>query len=42
LEKISQDTERDYWMMAAEAKEYGVIDGVLSRRELAAVASSSD
>lgn len=42
LEKIEQDTERDYWMMAAEAKEYGVIDGVLSRRELAAVASSSD
>jgi ATP-dependent Clp protease protease subunit len=42
LEKIERDTERDYWMMAAEAKEYGVIDGVLSRRELAAVASSSD
>jgi ATP-dependent Clp protease protease subunit len=39
LDKISQDTERDYWMLAAEAKEYGVIDGVLSRRELAAVAS---
>jgi len=42
LEKITVDTERDYWMMAAEAKEYGVIDGVLTRRELAAVASSSD
>jgi len=42
LAKIEHDTERDYWMMAAEAKEYGVIDGVLSRRELAAVASSSD
>jgi ATP-dependent Clp protease protease subunit len=42
LEKIEQDTERDYWMMAAEAKEYGVIDGVLTRRELAAVASASD
>lgn len=42
LEKIEHDTERDYWMMAAEAKEYGVIDGVLTRRELAAVASSSD
>ena len=32
-------TERDYWMLAAEAKEYGAIDGVLTRRELAAVAS---
>jgi ATP-dependent Clp protease protease subunit len=42
LGKIEHDTERDYWMMAAEAKEYGVIDGVLTRRELAAVASSSD
>ncbi|HEX6285881.1 MAG TPA: ATP-dependent Clp protease proteolytic subunit [Acidimicrobiia bacterium] len=42
LEKIERDTERDYWMMAAEAKEYGVIDGVLTRRELAAVASSTD
>jgi len=42
LGKIEHDTERDYWMMAAEAKEYGVIDGVLTRRELVAVASSSD
>jgi ATP-dependent Clp protease protease subunit len=42
LEKITHDTERDYWMMAEEAKEYGVIDGVLTRRELAAVASASD
>jgi ATP-dependent Clp protease protease subunit len=40
LEKISVDTERDYWMLAADAKDYGVIDGVLTRRELAAVASS--
>jgi ATP-dependent Clp protease, protease subunit len=39
LEKIAHDTERDYWMLAAEAKEYGVIDGVLTRQELTAVAS---
>jgi ATP-dependent Clp protease protease subunit len=38
-EKIAIDTERDYWMLADAAKEYGVIDGVLTRRELAAVAS---
>jgi ATP-dependent Clp protease protease subunit len=38
-EKIATDTERDYWMLADEAKEYGAIDGVLTRRELAAVAS---
>ena len=42
LEKIAQDTERDYWMLAEEAKEYGAIDGILTRRELAAVASPSE
>lgn len=40
IEKIRRDTERDYWMTAEEAKEYGVIDTVLSGRELAAVASA--
>jgi ATP-dependent Clp protease protease subunit len=40
LEKISLDTERDYWMLADAAKDYGVIDGILTRRELAAVAST--
>jgi ATP-dependent Clp protease protease subunit len=39
LDKITHDTDRDYWMLADEAKEYGVIDGILTRRELAAVAS---
>ncbi len=38
-DKIALDTERDYWMLADAAKEYGVIDGVLTRRELSAVAS---
>lgn len=28
-EKIEQDCDRDYWMTATEAKEYGVIDEVL-------------
>lgn len=32
VEKIAVDTERDYWLMAAEAKEYGVIDTVLTNR----------
>ncbi|HEX9864510.1 MAG TPA: ATP-dependent Clp protease proteolytic subunit [Acidimicrobiia bacterium] len=39
LDKIALDTERDYWMLADAAKEYGVIDGILTRRDLAAVAS---
>lgn len=29
LEKIEKDTDRDYFMTAAEAKEYGIIDKVL-------------
>lgn len=39
LSRIETDTERDYWMLADEAKAYGVIDGLLTRRELTAVAS---
>jgi len=42
VEKVTTDTERDYWMLADEAKEYGVIDGILTRRELSAVASASE
>lgn len=29
FEKIEKDSDRDYWMTAAEAKEYGMIDEVL-------------
>jgi len=32
LEKVSKDMERDYFMTAAEAIEYGIIDKVLARR----------
>jgi ATP-dependent Clp protease, protease subunit len=32
LEKVSKDMERDYFMTAAEAQEYGLIDKVLARR----------
>ena len=30
-DKVYIDSERDYWMIAAEAKEYGMIDEVLTR-----------
>ncbi|MGM0613546.1 MAG: ATP-dependent Clp endopeptidase proteolytic subunit ClpP [Bacteroidota bacterium] len=30
-EKIEKDSDRDYWMTAEEAKEYGMIDEVLNR-----------
>ncbi len=32
LEKIEQDTERDYFMSAQEAVEYGLIDKVITKR----------
>jgi ATP-dependent Clp protease protease subunit len=35
LEKIAQDTDRDRFMSADEAVEYGLIDAVLSQREVA-------
>ena len=31
LEKVSQDTDRDYFMSAEEAKEYNIIDRVISQ-----------
>ena len=33
LEKIAADTERDNWMTAEEALEYGLIDKIISNRE---------
>jgi ATP-dependent Clp protease protease subunit len=30
-EKVSDDSDRDYWMTAEEAKTYGMIDEVLVR-----------
>lgn len=31
-EKVEKNSDRDYWMTAAEAKEYGMIDEVLTRK----------
>jgi ATP-dependent Clp protease, protease subunit len=31
VEKVEKDSDRDYWMTAPEAKEYGMIDEVLLR-----------
>ena len=35
VEKIAKDTDRDFVMDAAQAKDYGIIDEVISARELA-------
>jgi len=32
LEKIEKDTDRDFWLSAEEAKEYGLIDKILTKR----------
>jgi len=33
IEKIEKDTDRDYFMTAQEAKEYGIIDEVIEKRK---------
>ncbi len=30
-EKIEEDSDRDYWMKADKAREYGMIDEILTR-----------
>jgi len=33
FDKVQADSDRDYWMIAAEAKEYGMIDDVLLKHK---------
>jgi ATP-dependent Clp protease protease subunit len=33
LEKVEKDTDRDYWMNAGEAKEYGLISDIITRAD---------
>jgi len=35
IEKISRDMERDYFMTPGEAKEYGIIDTIITHRDMA-------
>ncbi len=37
IEKIRDDTERDYFMSPQEAKDYGLIDEIVTKRELATI-----
>ncbi|MSO79843.1 MAG: ATP-dependent Clp endopeptidase proteolytic subunit ClpP [Acidimicrobiia bacterium] len=41
VEKVGADTDRDFIMSAPEAKEYGIIDEVITNRELASVAAAA-
>ncbi len=33
IEQIRQDCDRDYWMSADQAKEYGIIDSIIDRKK---------
>lgn len=33
LDRVTQDTQRDYWLTADEATNYGLISGVVTRRD---------
>jgi ATP-dependent Clp protease protease subunit len=33
LEKVEKDSDRDHWMTAQEAKDYGMIDEILTRND---------
>ncbi|MEA3077544.1 MAG: trigger factor [Actinomycetota bacterium] len=37
IERVSRDTNRDFYLSANEAREYGIIDEVITNRDLAAV-----
>ena len=41
VEKVAHDTDRDFIMSADEAKDYGIVDEVISNRELASVAAAA-
>jgi ATP-dependent Clp protease protease subunit len=37
LERVQNDTDRDFWMGADEALDYGIVDRVIVARNLEAV-----
>ncbi len=37
FEKIAEDTDRDFYMSPVEAKEYGIIDNVLSKKPVSVI-----
>ena len=41
LDKVVSDTDRDFIMSAAEAKDYGIIDEVITTRELAGIPAAA-
>ncbi len=42
VKKIEKDADRDYWLSAREAKDYGLIDEVLSKRQVKRMAQNKN
>jgi ATP-dependent Clp protease protease subunit len=42
VDRISQDINRDYWMSAQEARDYGVIDAIVGQTEATAAADRAE
>ena len=42
LERIAKDTNRDYYMTAAESKQYGLVDDILSRPDISSEEDDKD
>jgi ATP-dependent Clp protease, protease subunit len=41
IDKVQKDMDRDYYMTAREAKEYGIIDAVVSSRDSSSAAAAA-
>ncbi len=41
VEKVGTDTDRDFIMSAVEAKDYGIVDEILTNRDLASVGTAA-
>jgi ATP-dependent protease ClpP protease subunit len=42
VERIAADINRDYWMSASEARDYGVIDMIVGQTEATAAADRAE
>jgi hypothetical protein len=42
VERVAHDINRDYWMSASEAREYGVIDAIVGQTDATAAADRAE
>jgi ATP-dependent Clp protease protease subunit len=41
FDKVEEDSDRNYWMSAEEAADYGVVDNVLEKKKLSEIKKQS-